>query len=67
VGAASVAQGTLLMIDETGLEPGQLLEQGVKNVQAVHALIGAKELVAGGGDGGVGSGLRGLWFVFALR
>ena len=52
VGAASVAQGTLLMIDETGLEPGQLLEQGVKNVQAVHALIGAKELVAGGGDGG---------------
>ena len=44
------------MIDETGLEPGQLLEQGVKNVQAVHALIGAKELVAGGGDRGVALG-----------
>ena len=55
-----MAQGTLLMIDETGLEPGQLLEQGVKNVQAVHALIGAKELVAGGGDGGW---WRVAWFV----
>ena len=44
------------MIDETGLEPGQLLEQGVKNVQAVHALIGAKELVAGGDDGGFAVG-----------
>lgn len=35
------------MIDETSLEPGQLLEQGVRNVQAVHSLVGAKELVAG--------------------
>jgi hypothetical protein len=47
IGAASVAQGTFLLIDETTLEPGQLEEQGVKNVQAIHALIGAKELVAG--------------------
>ena len=47
VGAASVGQGTFLMIDETSLEPGQLLEQGVRNVQAVHSLVGAKELVAG--------------------
>ena len=47
IGAASVAQGTFLLIDETTLEPGQLEEQGVKNVQAIHALLGAKELVAG--------------------
>ena len=48
VGACSVAQGTFLLIDETPLEAGQLVEQGVKNVQALHSLIGAKELVAGG-------------------
>jgi hypothetical protein len=36
-----------LLIDETLLEPGQLVEQGVKNVQALHSLIGSKELVAG--------------------
>lgn len=47
VGACSVAQGTFLLIDETPLEAGQLVEQGVKNVQALHSLIGAKELVAG--------------------
>jgi hypothetical protein len=47
LGAASVAQGTFLLIDETALEAGQLLEQGVKNVQAIHSLVGAKELVAG--------------------
>ncbi len=47
LGAASVAQGTFLLIDETALEPGQLVEQGVKNVQAIHSLVGAKELVAG--------------------
>jgi hypothetical protein len=47
IGAASVAQGTFLLIDETTLEAGQLEEQGVKNVQAIHTLIGAKELVAG--------------------
>jgi hypothetical protein len=47
LGAASVSQGTFLLIDETCLEAGQLLEQGVKNVQAIHALIGAKELEAG--------------------
>jgi hypothetical protein len=47
LGAASVSQGTFLLIDETCLEAGQLVEQGVKNVQAIHALIGAKELEAG--------------------
>jgi hypothetical protein len=47
LGAASVAQGTFLLIDETALEPGQLVDQGVKNVQAIHSLVGAKELVAG--------------------
>jgi hypothetical protein len=52
VGAASVAQGTFLLIDETSLEPGQLVEQGVKNVQAIQALIVAKELEAGDAHGG---------------
>ena len=36
-----------MLIDETALEPGQLVEQGVKNVQAIHSLVGAKELGAG--------------------
>ncbi len=36
-----------MLIDETALEPGQLVEQGIKNVQAIHSLVGAKELVAG--------------------
>lgn len=39
-GALQVANGTVMVIDETALSAGQLNEQGVKNMDALQSLVG---------------------------
>jgi hypothetical protein len=39
-GLLQLAQGTILVVDETRMQPGQLGEKGIKNLSALQSVVG---------------------------